>query len=239
MTIYVVANTKGGVGKTTLALNIGVALAKMGRDVAMVNGDRQLTLSIAINNRAAHADVPQLFCPHYPDGAQLRQQVQLMRSKYQDIVIDVGGRDSTSLRAALMLADVVLVPFQPRSFDVWAVDEIQALVEEAMGMRDPCHLYAVLNLADPGNRSTDNQDAASMIQATPFHFLDITVVRRKSFADAAGQGLAVTEAERRDPKATVELDMLMDRLVKLASTPATAWKDYKTPAAAPAPVAAV
>lgn len=41
----------------------------------------------------------------------LRAQVQQQRGKWDDIVIDVGGRDSTALRAALILSDVLVVPF--------------------------------------------------------------------------------------------------------------------------------
>ena len=41
-----------------------------------------------------------------------------------DIVIDAGGRDSTALRAALVLADHVLIPLQPRSFDLWALNDM-------------------------------------------------------------------------------------------------------------------
>ena len=57
---------------------------------------------------------------HYIDSAQVQQQ----SSKFDDVIIDAGGRDSTALRAALVLSDVLLVPFQPRSYDVWALEDI-------------------------------------------------------------------------------------------------------------------
>ena len=64
-------------------------------------------------------------------GAALRTQVRQLAGKYGDIIIDVGGRDTGSLRAALTVANVLLVPVQPRSFDVWALDQVAALVVEA------------------------------------------------------------------------------------------------------------
>jgi hypothetical protein len=64
-------------------------------------------------------------------GAALRSQVRQLAPKYDDIIIDVGGRDTGSLRAALTVADTLLVPVQPRSFDVWALDQVAALVAEA------------------------------------------------------------------------------------------------------------
>ena len=64
-------------------------------------------------------------------GTALRTQVRQLATKYADIIIDVGGRDTGSLRAALTVANVLLVPVQPRSFDVWALDQVAALVVEA------------------------------------------------------------------------------------------------------------
>jgi hypothetical protein len=51
-----------------------------------------------------------------------------LREKYSEIVIDVGGRDTGSLRAALTVSDAILIPFQPRSVDLWAGAQIAALV---------------------------------------------------------------------------------------------------------------
>jgi chromosome partitioning protein len=46
----------------------------------------------------------------YADGRVLRDQVRPQMPRYQDVVIDAGGHDSTTLRAALLLSDAVLVP---------------------------------------------------------------------------------------------------------------------------------
>jgi cellulose biosynthesis protein BcsQ len=56
-------------------------------------------------------------------GAAVRTQVLRLSPKYQDIIIDAGGRDTTGLRAGLTVADTALVPFQPRSFDLWTLDK--------------------------------------------------------------------------------------------------------------------
>jgi chromosome partitioning protein len=61
---------------------------------------------------------------------------------------------------ALVLADTVLVPVQPRGLDVWALGQVSALVETANASRGGLRALAVLNLADPGT-SADNTDAAA------------------------------------------------------------------------------
>ena len=211
--ILTIGNTKGGVGKTTLAVNIAIARALAGRDVWLIDGDRQGTAQTAISIRAEAGHQPGIACATYPDGPTLRSQVQQQAGKFDDIVIDAGGRDSTALRAALVLSDVLLVPFQPRSYDVWALDDIAGLVDEARSVRDGLRVYAVLNCADPGESSSDNADAAAAVADVPqLEFLQTPLRRRKAFANAAGQGLSVLELKPTDKKASDELNALVAAL---------------------------
>ena len=209
--IVVIGNTKGGVGKTTLAVQLAIARALSGRDVWLIDGDRQGTATAAIAVRAEAGKQPGIACAQYPDGPTLRAQVQQQVAKWDDIIIDVGGRDSTALRAALVLADVLLVPFAPRSYDVWALDDMAALVDEARSVRDGLRCYAVLNQADPGENSTDNSEAAAAVaEVSQFDYLPSTIRRRKAFSNASGAGLAVSEMTPRDPKAVAEMNTLIE-----------------------------
>ena len=212
--ILTVGNTKGGVGKTTLALNIAIARALAGRDVWLIDGDRQGTAQDAIAIRAHRGYAPGIACAAYPDGPLLRAQVQQQAHKFDDIIIDAGGRDSTALRAALTLSDVLLIPFQPRSFDVWSLGQIVALIDEARSVRDGLRACAVLNCADPGEASTDNAEAAEAAADFPqIELLPVPLRRRKSFANAAGQGLSVLELKPVDRKACEELNALLSILL--------------------------
>src|SRR5450830_1478461 len=208
--IITVGSTKGGVGKTTLALNIAIARALAGRDVWLIDADRQGTASTALAIRGEAGKLPAIATAHYADGGQLRTQLH-QRGKFQDIVIDAGGRDSTALRAALVLSDLVLVPFQPRSIDVWAVADIAALIEEARAMRDGLQALAVLNMADTAG--TDNEDAAAALADYPaISYLATPIRRRKSIANAAGNGMSVLEQTPRDDKAIAELNALLQAI---------------------------
>lgn len=211
--IVTVGNTKGGVGKTTLAVNIAIARALAGRDVWLIDGDRQGTAQTAISIRSDSGQVPGIACATYPDGPTLRSQVQQQRAKFDDIIIDAGGRDSTALRAALTLSDVIVVPFQPRSYDVWALNDIAVLIDEARSVRDGLRAVAILNCADAGESSTDNSEAAAAVADVPqFEYLNTPIRRRKSFANAAGAGLSVLEAKPSDKKAMAELNALINAL---------------------------
>lgn len=195
--IVSVVNTKGGVGKTTTALNLVISRAIAGRDVLAVDGDQQGTLMMALAGRQATPHIP---CVQYPDGRAMRQQITLARSRYQDIVIDVGGRDSSALRAALMLADVVLIPTQPRSFDAWALDDIAELLAEARASRD---IRALVFLAMADTSGRDNMEASEAIP-DGLELLDLPVAKRKAIATAAGDGRSILETPSLDPKADLE-----------------------------------
>ena len=211
--IITIGNTKGGVGKTTLALNIALGLALRGRDVWLIDGDRQGTASTAIQIRGEIGVVPVIACAQYTDGAALMAQVKHQAGKFQDIVIDAGGRDSTALRAAIMLSDIIVIPFQPRSIDIWALEDISSLLDEARAMGASAKALAVLSMADPGGADNDEARAA----VADFQGLELAVSRvgrRKSFSNAAGAGQTVLEYSPVDQKARAEINQLLDEITK-------------------------
>ena len=208
--ILTVGNIKGGVGKTTLAVNLAIARSLQGRDVLLIDADSQRSALDFTNLRAA-----QLGQPGYTavalDGADMRAQVRRLAPKYDEVIIDAGGRDSSSLRASLLVADVVLVPVLPRSLDLWAVEQTAALVKDARITNPGLEAVVVINAADA--QGLDNDQAAEYIreEGRGLTLLGVTVGRRKAFANAIAAGRSVLEQPPRekDPKAVAELGELV------------------------------
>lgn len=204
--IVTVGNTKGGVGKTTIAVNLAILRASQGRDVLLVDGDEQGSASLFSQLRAELLG----SCGYTAVGlygAAVRTQVRQIAPKYDDVVIDVGGRDTGSLRAALTVSDVLLVPVQPRSFDVWALDAMAALVTEAREINPDLRALSFLNAADAQGK--DNAEAReAMAESGTIKALEVMIVRRKAFPNAASQGRGVVEMRPPDAKAVEELSAL-------------------------------
>jgi len=206
--ILIIGSTKGGVGKTTLAFNFAVALSKAGRDVLLVDADTQATATLTTQLRKQElGEVGYAAVSLYGEAVIL--QVPQLAKKYQDIIIDVGGRDNPSLRSALLLPDAtLLVPVKPRSYDLWGADDTAAVVREARA-RGNTSLRAVMVLNEADHlHEADNAEASQDLQTKEgFELAPIRIIRRKAFPDASAKGLGVVEYK--DAKATHELTTLL------------------------------
>ena len=214
--IIAIVQTKGGVGKTTLTVNLAVERAlRAKRDVLLVDADEQGTASDFSAIRAERLGQTGYSAVQLTGNA-VRNQVLAMKKKFDDILIDTGGRDTHALRASLTVADVALVPFQPRSFDVWTLDKVASLIEEAKGFNPKLRAFALLNCADPSG--SDNVAAAVTLAEHPgIAYLDAPLGRRKAFPNANAVGLSVLEASPIDRKACDELTRLAEKLVALGT----------------------
>src|SRR5512132_583889 len=215
--IIVCGGVKGGSGKTTVATNLAVMRARAGADVLLVDADDQETAFdfTMLRNERRGGDAS--YTCIKLTGAALRTETLRLAEKYQDIVIDTGGRDTTSQRAALSIADLLLVPFVPRSFDVWTLEKVATLVGEVRALNTKLITYAFLNRAD--HRGKDNAEAADVIRDTEaLTFLETPLGTRKAFANAGAMGLSVCEFHPNDPKATAEITTLFKRCFDVAPT---------------------
>ena len=217
--IVTVGNTKGGVGKSTLALQLALARQLAGSDVLLVDADEQGSAQTAATLRAESGSPP-LACVQLAEGRRLGVQLGLLAAKHDDTVIDVGGRDSIALRVALGRSDLLVVPVQPRAVDVWALGEpkgIVDLIDQVQAAREadgqaPLRVLAVLNLADPGANPDTLETGKALAEFPQLPLVEIAIRRRKAIANAMAQGFAVAEMRPRDAKACEEIAALVNRV---------------------------
>lgn len=209
--IITVGGIKGGSGKTTIATNLVVMRALEGKDVLLVDADDQETASdftvLRNESKAEGAGYTSIKLT----GSAVRTEVLRLRDKYDDIMIDTGGRDTTSQRAALTVSDILLVPFAPRSFDVWTIERVNTIVSEMRVANPELKAYTFINRAD--HQGNDNDGASEALQDAPeLIFIDTPIGSRKAFCNAAASGLSVAELKTRDSRAVAEIQILYQYL---------------------------
>jgi chromosome partitioning protein len=209
--ITVVGGTKGGTGKSTVATNLAVMHAAVGSDVLLVDADEQGTSTNFTNMRNQTRPEGAGYTCVALTGKAVMTELRRLGPKYQEVVVDVGGANAATQRGALSVCDAYLVPFAPRSFDVWALTRVAELVEEGRAVNPDLRAYAFLNRADA--RGGDNAAAAEIIRdQSVLEFLPVSLGNRKSYARAATSGLGVVELRPADPKAIEEIESLFGAL---------------------------
>ena len=207
--IVALLNQKGGVGKTTLAVHIATALSLRGRKVLLVDADPQGSAL----DWAASRETPALFPVIGLPTKNLYKEMPTHAAHYQDIIIDGPPRVNELARAAIMAAEVVLIPVQPSPFDVWAAKEIITLLEEAKVYKETQKSAFVINRKV--TNTAIGRDVREALAGYNMPVLPTSVCQRVAFAESAAQGSSVLEMEPAS-LASKEINALVDALFTLA-----------------------
>lgn len=214
--ILSIGGIKGGSGKTTLAVNVAVAKAIEGKKVLLVDADDQksaLTWSEARDSLETSMIADAQINVVHLSGSSVLTQVKKLSKDYDEVIIDVGGRETASLRAALLVCDIFLTPFRPRSLDIWTIEKIEEILLEAQIMNPSMKAFSILNQAD--SRGSDNKDAKQILKDSNFIMpMNCIISQRKVFANAISEGLGILEYTPIDKKAEIEIKKMISKLYK-------------------------
>jgi chromosome partitioning protein len=216
--ITLVGSEKGGTGKTTIAVNLAVCLATIGKDVILVDTDKQPSASNFFMVRDENQLIPRVVCVQ-KSGKSLPKDILSLSDKYEYVIVDAGGRDSSELRYSLGVADQVIIPLKPSQFDLWTLEQMDTLVRQARALNP--HLKkasVVLNLVSTNIGNTDADEAAEIIKG--FEDLSILANRIKErvpFQRSIREGKGVIEYIPKDPKAHNEFVKLFKEVMSNGS----------------------
>ncbi len=208
--ILTIGGIKGGSGKTTLAINIAVARSLEKERVLLVDADDQKS-ALLWSEQRANLKLKNLITVVHLSGSSIISQINQMTTDYDQVIVDVGGRDTASQRASLLACDIFLTPFRPRSLDVWTLDKLGLLLEESVTIRPNMKAFSILNQADP--RGSDNKQTQQILKEIPrLTCLPIFICQRKVFSNSITEGMGVLEFDPIDVKARKELNKLVSML---------------------------
>jgi chromosome partitioning protein len=203
--IVLVGGEKGGTGKTTLALHLAVHRLRAGAQVLLIDTDRQGSAAAWCATRTEEGVSPRLPCVQL-FGKTLGNDVRELARKYDEIVVDAGGRDSVELRASMTVAGVLCIPIQASQFDVWTLESMSELIEAASSLNPSLESLAVLNRASPNPAVREWLEAQEALADYPNIRQTKAVIRdRIAFRKAARQGKVVEELNDIDMKAQDEI----------------------------------
>lgn len=182
------ASLKGGVGKSTLSMNVAACLHRAGHRVLLVDADPQGTCA-AWASRAAELehDGPPVVAM---TGAALRRDLAKVAEGFDVVVLDSPPRMNVEARAAMLAADIIVVPVTPGAADVWAAASTVAVIEEAQALRPELRAALLLNRAD---RTTVARMATKALEDLGLPVLDVTIGARVAFGEATLAGLGVVD----------------------------------------------
>jgi chromosome partitioning protein len=210
--ILLIGGEKGGTGKTTLVTNLAALRGSAGRDVLVVDTDVQGSASYWASIRDESNLQPRVSSIQ-KFGKGLIAEVRDLSNRYQDLIIDAGGRDSVELRSAMVAADQLVIPLQASQFDVWTLERMAELVTQARGLNDNLIARVVINRASSNPMVAETREAQLYLSEFPDLSLLRTVVRdRVAYRRAAGEGCGVAEMPNREKKAVAEMQLLYEEI---------------------------
>ena len=210
--IVLIGGEKGGTGKTTLATNLIVERMNEVNDVILIDADRQMTASHWCSVRE-HNNISPRISNIQKYGQTLKTETRALSNKYQDIIIDTGGRDTLELRAGLLVADIFLIPLRPSQFDLWTLSKIETLVEEVIYLNENLKTFVLLNQTSTNPSVKELQEAQELLKEFKFlNLMNIALCERIAFRKAAIRGESVAECKHYDSKAIAELESVYNEI---------------------------
>jgi len=183
---FTFAHLKGGVGKSTLALNLGVCLHSAGHQSIIIDADPQGTCRQWSEVAAEQGHMGPTVVG--VSGSALRRELPNLSKGFDVVIIDAPPRLGRETRGAMMASDAVIIPITPGPADVWALKATLELLDEAREFRPDLLAVAVMNKAQ---RTTLANLTSRAVRSAGVTVLGATVSNRVAFGEAiaAGQGV--------------------------------------------------
>ncbi|MEL7037781.1 MAG: AAA family ATPase [Cyanobacteria bacterium J06592_8] len=213
MTIYAVANQKGGSGKSTLSVHLAYWLiVNQQKRVILVDGDAQRSSSQWVEGME-EMEIPYQVLQS-PDD--LLEKIPELAEQYEQIVVDGPASLSESTRAILFRADIALIPVQPSGVDLRSAFDAIRLVKQAQSVRGG-QPQAALLLSRAVKGTKLKQEAIEVLSQIPdAKLLKSVIHQRQAIADTSGQSAVVWQLPSKGAAdAGIEYDRLFQEVMKL------------------------
>ncbi len=232
--IIVVANSKGGVGKSTIAVHLAAWLHEQGHRVALADCDTQHSSSDWLQEA-----IPEIKAVRLGSPDQILDELPELARNTDYVVADGPGSNTETSRALLLIADLAVVPCKASMLEVRALKQATLALHHARKIRRN-RPRAVIVLSMVGKRYRLTQDMLVAAEALHLPVAKIALTLKQVYADAPGQGVVVWQLGSRSREASRQIRQLCRELLPEAEKARTKPKAKAKPRSrvSPKPVAA-
>lgn len=208
--IILIGSQKGGVGKSTIAVNLAVEFAKQGNDVVLVDADAQRSAARWHGDREEAGIQPAIASVE--KLGNIRSTLIDLDKRYDIVIVDVAGKDSQEMRTGMTAAHRMVVALRPSQLDLDTLPLMRDLIAVAKDMNEQLIVHGLLTQVLTNPRGTELTDAGEYLSDYPeIAPLKTLIYERKAYRDVVGEGKGVVEWD--NAKAKAEVQSLAQELV--------------------------
>ncbi len=208
--IITIANNKGGVGKSTLAVHLAAWLTEQGHSVTLADCDTQQSSSVWIREAVPKVETVVLSSP-----SDILNELPALARETDYVVADGPGSNTETSRALLLRADFAIVPCKASMLEVRALAQATQVLREAQDIRGGRpDAVIVLNMVGKNYRLTKDMKDAAITLKLPL--AETHMILRQIYADAPGQASVAWQLGARAREAAAEVNQLFQEILPQA-----------------------
>ena len=202
--ITVIANLKGGSGKSTVTFNLGLWLQMKGQPVVAYDLDPQQTLTDVAEVRREEGYTPPLQVNQPRDS--LLDDMKYHPQQTQ-VLVDVGASNMDAMKLALSVADRIIIPVPPSQPDVWATQRFLKIVNDLDNSNKP-EMRVFVNRADTHRAIRESDETEEVLDQLPgVSLIPQRLYQRTVYRRSLSEGMSIFEISKRS-KAVDEFNRL-------------------------------
>lgn len=214
MPVISFANPKGGSGKTTLALVLGLELANQGANLAVIDADPNAVIDGWAKSRAEAGRAIPFTVVSRPKESDMVSTIGELTQSHDFVLIDLEGTASRMLSRAFARSNLVLIPLNPSPIDArLAADAVRLVYEEGEALDRQISYRLVYSRYPAAVQTRSFKRIAQEIEKEGLPTLSQGLVERAAYRDIFEFGLTLTEL---NPDTTTGLDKAKENSFALA-----------------------
>lgn len=200
-------NQKGGVGKTTLAINVAGCMAKQELKVLFIDADPQGSALdwAGVRERESPFSIVGMAKP------VIHKELPKLEEGYDHVIIDSPPSVHKITQSIVGASDIVVIPVQPSPYDVWAAEAVLGMIDEASAVLNP-ELKTVFTINRKIVNTAIGRDVVGSLDEYGKEVLKSHICQRVTFAESAAQGKTVFELDEKSA-ASLEIAALTKEIL--------------------------